>query len=176
MTVARNLIPLFVLALFAIAIYWTLAKIYDQFGHKAFVIASYLTLHLRKPVSPGRVMTWYHGFIWALRWIIVPVFFLPLAANTALLGWRGYKWRSLRRSANVLYWFEVCALLLIAIWVPLRLLHWIPEFTRFNAQMASFAGRFALGYLLFVSALFSLEFFTSAGKPRPIQPSTVVSP
>jgi hypothetical protein len=176
LNVGRNLIPLFVLAITAIAIYWVLAKIYGQFGHKAFLVASFLTLHLRKPVSPGRVLGWYRDFIWLLRWLIVPVLLLPLAANTALIGWRGYQLHSLRRSGSVLYWIEVCALLLIAIWVPLRLLHWIPEFARFNAQMASFAARFALGYLLFVAALLSLEFFTSGGKPRAIQPNTVASP
>lgn len=175
-TAARNLIPLFVLAIATIAIYWVLARLYNEFGHKAFVIASYITLHLRKPVSPRRVLAWYHALIWALRWVIVPVLLLPLAANATVLGWRGYRWRSIRRSGNVLYWIEVCALLLIAIWIPLRLLHWIPELTRFSAQMASFVARFALGYLLFVAALLSIEFFTSTGKPRSIQPSTVVSP
>lgn len=176
LTVARNLIPLFVLAIVAAAIYWILTKIYGEFAHKAFVIASFLTLHLRKPVAPGRVLAWYHGFIWLLRWLIVPALLLPVAANIALLGWRGYRLHSLRRSSNVLYWVEVCALLLIAIWVPLRLLHWIPDLPRFNVQMASFVGRFGLGYLLFVTALLALEFFTSAGRPRKIQPSTAVSP
>ena len=84
--VSANLIPLFVLALIAIAIYWILTVVYDKFGHKAFLIASYLTLHLRKPVTPGRVLGWYHGLIWLLRWVIVPVILLPIAASTALSG------------------------------------------------------------------------------------------
>ena len=175
-TVARNLIPLFVLAVAAIAIYWLLMWLFDQFGHRAFIIASFLTLHTRKPVSPQRVLACYHALIWLLEWVIVPVILLPVAAKTAVHGWSGYRVRSLRWSSALLYWIEVCGLLLLAIWVPLRLLHWIPVFTKFNAQMASFVGRFALGYLLFVVALLSLEYFTSAGKPRSIQPNTVVSP
>ncbi len=175
-TVAHNLLALFVLALIAILIYWALATEYNKFGHKAFVIASYITLHLRKPASPKVVLACYHGILWALEWLIVPALLLPLAANIALTGWHGYRFRSLRRSGNILYWVEVCALLLIAIWVPLRLVHWTPELPRFNAQMASFLARFAVGYLLFVTALLSLEYFTSGGKPLSTQPSTAASP
>jgi hypothetical protein len=173
---ARNLVPLFVLAIVAIALYWFLAYLYGIFTHRAFVIASYFTLHWRKPVSPARVLAWYHGLIWLFRWLIVPAILMPLAAAVARLGWRGFDFRSLRRSSNVLYWIEVCALLLLAIWVPLRLIHWIPPLQDFSAQFASLAGRLGLGYLLFVVALLSLEFFTSAGNPRTIHPSTVASP
>lgn len=175
-TVASNLIPLFVLAICAMVLYWALAQLYQKFTHSAFVIASFLTLHLRKPVSPGRVLAWYHGLIWILRWVVVPAILLPLAASLARHGWRGYRLSFLRRSRNPLYWIEVCAFLLLAIWVPLKLVHWIPKLPAFNAQMASFVARFALGYLLFIAALLSLEFFTSAGKPREIHPSTVASP
>ena len=173
---ASNLFPLFVLAICAILLYWALAQIYNKFAHNAFVIASYLTLHLRKPVSPARVLAWYHTLIWILRWVALPALLLPLVASSARDGWRGYRWASLRRSRNALYWIEVCAFLLLAIWVPLKLLHWVPKLPAFDAQMASFFARLALGYLLFVAALLSLEFFTSAGKPREIQPSTVPSP
>jgi hypothetical protein len=174
--VARHLIPLLALAIIAIAIYWSLAWLYDQFGHKAFIVGSFLTLHLRKPIAPGRVLAWYHSLIWLFRWVIVPVILLPVAAKTALRGWRGYKLRSLRRSRNVLYWMEVCALLLLAVWAPLRLLQWKPEFTNFSAQMASFVARFGVGYFLFVAALLSVEYFTSAGNPRSTQRTRVVSP
>jgi hypothetical protein len=174
--VGSNLIPLFVVALCAMILYWALAQIYDKFIHSALVIASFLTLHLRKPVSPGRVLACYHGLIWILRWVALPALLLPLAASLARDCWRGYRLSSLRRSRNVLYWIGVCALLLLAIWLPLKLVHWIPKLPAFNAQMASFLARVALGYLLFVVALLSLEFFTSAGKPCEIQPSTLVSP
>ena len=171
-----NLVPLFLLAILATVLYGCLAQLYLKFTHSAFVIASFLTLHLRKPVSPGRVLGCYHGLIWLLRWVALPAVLLPLAASVAQHGWRGYRLSSLRRSRNILYWIQVCAFLLLAIWVPMKLVHWIPKLTAFNAQMASFLARFALGYLLFVIALLSLEFFTSAGKPREIQPSTAASP
>jgi hypothetical protein len=175
-TTSGHLVPLFVLAVIAIFIYWVLTALFDKFAHSAFVIASFWTLHVRKPLSPARVLSCWHAFIWLLRWVIVPAILLPFAAAIASNGWRGYRVRSLRRSRSPLYWVEVCALMLLAIWVPLRLLHWVPELKPFNAQMASFLGRLALGYLLFVFSLLLIEFFTSAGKPRVTQPSTAGSP
>lgn len=173
---ARHLIPLFLLAVIAIAAYTLLDYLYGLFAHRAVLIASYLTLHLRKPISPARVLSWYHACIWTLRWLIVPAILLPLASALALRGWSGFGWRALRRSINILYWLEVCVLLLIAIWVPLRLVHWIPQLQAFSAQFLSLAARLGLGYLLFVAALLSLEFFTSAGSPRTAQSSTAASP
>lgn len=172
----RNLLPLSVIGIAAVMFYGVLAYWHDSFAHTAFVIASYTTMKLRRPVPPANVLRAFHGFIWVLRWLVVPMLLLPLAAAVANVGWHGFRARSLRRCTNLLYWLEVCALLLLAIWVPLKLLSWIPQFSSFWMQFSSFLGRLALGYLLFVSGLLSLEFLTSAGKPRFIQASTLSSP
>jgi hypothetical protein len=124
---------------------------------------------LRKPVPPSRVLTCFHAFIWLLRWIVVPALALPLAARIVSKT----SPRLLRRWP---YWLAAGALLLCAFWVPLRILDWIPQANGFGMQAASLAIRIGFGYLLFVAALLTLEFFTSAGKPRSSQPITVVSP
>lgn len=172
----RHLLPLFVLAIVAIGIYALLAWWHDSFRHNAFIIGSYSTMKLRKPVPPSAVERGFHVFIWILRWIVVPVIFLPLAAGAALDGWRGIRWRSFAPGRRVLYWIEVCALLLCAIWVPLRLVNWIPHVDSFGGQFASFAARMGIGYLLFVTGLLTLEFFTSSGRPRATQFSTASAP
>jgi hypothetical protein len=174
--VLRHLIPLFVIATVAIIIYGLLAYWRVSFNHKAFVIASYITMKLRKPVSPSRILSFYQGVIWLVCWLAVPVLLLPLSQAIASSGWRGFRVQSFDRSRNVLYWLEACGLLFVAIWIPLKLITWIPQVTHFNGQMASFAARFTLGYLSFVGALLSLEFATSRGKPREIHPSTASSP
>lgn len=172
----RHLLPLFVLAVMAAIIYGLLAWWHDSFQHNAFVIGSYSTMKLRRPVPPSAVERGFHVFIWILRWIIVPVFFLPLGAGAALEGWSGIRWPSLAPSRRVLYWVEVCALLLCAIWVPLRLAYWIPHVDSFGGQAASVVARMGIGYLLFVSALLALEFFTSSGRPRVTQVNTASAP
>src|SRR5581483_6028963 len=117
-TTLRHLLPLFLIAIAAALIYGLLAYWNDSFAHKAFVIGSYTTIKLRKPVPPSGVLRWYRGFIWLLRWLIVPALLFPLTATVARFGWRGFRLHSLRRGKNLVYWFEVCVLLLLAIWVP----------------------------------------------------------
>jgi hypothetical protein len=172
----RHLLPLLTLAVTAAAIYVLLAWWRDSFQHRAFVIGSYTTMTLRKPVSPSAVERWFHAFIWILRWVIVPVFFLPLAAGAALEGWAGIRWHSLRPLRRVTYWLEAAALLLCAIWVPLKLVHWVPHIDSFSGQVASLVVRLGMGYLLFIAALLSLEFFTSSGRPRVTQVNTASTP
>lgn len=176
LTALRHLAPLFVIAVAAGIIYGLLAWWHDSFGHKAFVIGSYATMKLRKPVAPARVLQWFDVLIWLLRWMIAPVILFRLGASVAARGWAGFRlpWPAPR--VRWLYWIAVCALLLCAIWVPLKLIDWAPHIRQFGLQMASFLGRLGVGYLLFAGALLVLEFLTSAGKPRATQPSTVGSP
>lgn len=173
-TAARNLFPLLVVAILAAVIYGLLAYIYNKFQHNAFLIGSYATMHARKPLAPAKVLRWYHVFIWILRWLVVPALLFPLTAAVARMGWVGFRVRSLR--LNPLYWVEVCLLLLLAVVVPLRLMNWIPEFSKFAVQMTSLIARMGLGYLLFVAALLTIEFLTARGRPRFTQPNTVPSP
>ncbi len=173
---ARNLAPLFVLGIAALIVYALLAWWHDSFGHVAFVAGSYATMRLRKPVPPTSVERGFHVFIWILRWLIVPVILLPLASAVAVRDWAGWRWGALRPGKRVLYWIEVCALLVVAIWVPLKLVAWVPLAAHFNTQMISFLARFGVGYLLFVCGLLAVEFLTSSGTPRATQPSTAGSP
>lgn len=172
----RNLLPLLVVALCAAMVYAFLAYINSRFEHNAFLIGSYATMRTRKPVAPANVLHWYHVLIWILRWLLVPALLFPLTAAVARSGWAGFRLGSLRRSRNVLYWIEVCVLLVLAIIVPLHMMNWIPQFSRFAMQMVSFLGRIGIGYLLFVAALLTIEFLTSRGNPRLSQPKTVPSP
>jgi hypothetical protein len=165
----RRLPQLFVLAVIVTLVYGLLSYCYGAFDHTAFVIGSAGTMTLRRPVPPARVLAGFHALIWLLRWIVVPALALPLAARIV-------EGRSSRLSRRWPYWLAVGALLLSAVWVPLRLLDWIPNVNAFGTEAVSFAIRIGLGYLLFVAALLTLEFFTSSGSPRPSQPSTVVSP
>jgi hypothetical protein len=172
----RHLLPLLVLAIVVAGVYGLLAHWYDSFAHIAFLIGSWATMLLRRPVAPERVLDWYHILLWVLRWVVIPVIALPLASRIAVAGWEGFHWSSLGRSRRVVYWLELCVLLLCAAWVPFKLLRWIPGSGAFPLEMASFVARFGLAYLLFVSAVLALEFLTSVGRPRFSHPNTISSP
>jgi hypothetical protein len=177
----RHLLPLIAVALAAAGIYALLMWWQARSPDKAFKIASYITLKLRKPLKPATVEHIFGVGFWIVRWAVVPVFLLPLAAAVAGQGWSGFGagfWRMARRW---LYWIETPALLVCALWAPRKLLAWTPTMHSFGMEMTSFVARALAAYLLLTAALLALEFFTgrgsaSAGNPAVSQPVTVASP
>jgi hypothetical protein len=172
----RNLLPLILLTIVVALIYAALHHFYISFGHEAFNIGSYSTMKLRRPVEPAKVLQGFHIFIWLLRWFVVPVFALPLAAEVADRGWSGFTVNAFRRSRKFLFWLEAGVLLVAAIHLPLHLFYWIPKAPSFALEVVSVTLRIGLGYLLFTAGLLAAEYFTSAGNPRVTQPNTAVSP
>lgn len=171
----RNLMPLFTLALLGIAIYAVLLWTASVYHYPAYVIGSWLTMTLHKPVPSKSVENVFHAVLLFLEWIVVPSLLFPMAAAVTARGWRGL--RIQRRSGHTwLYWIATGVLLFCAIWVPVKLFFWVPEIKTFSGQMISFALRVGAGYLLFVFGLLILDFLTSAGNPRDTQLSTAESP
>jgi hypothetical protein len=174
-TALRHLLPLAVAAVFLVMLYFALDGFAASRNSWAATTASWFTLKLRKPVRPAAVLRAIEMVLWLVRWMVLPVLWLPMVAGIAALGWRGFRalgsrWR------KPLYWVEAPVLLLMAAWLPLKLLAWVPEIGSFGLQMASFVARAAAAYLLFVAGWLAIAFVTSGGKPRLTQPKTAVSP
>ncbi len=137
-TAGRKLPLLVAAAILAIVLYGLLAWAASASGQPAFQLASWLTLHLRKPVKPATIARIFQTFFWIVRWIVLPVLVLPVP------NWR--------------YWLAVPALLLAGLQLPFVLLRWIPPFENFSMQFASFTLRILLAYLLFVASALMLAF------------------
>lgn len=167
----RNLAPLFLLAILVLILYGLLSMWRDYSAQPAFKVASYLTLKLRKPVKPAAVQTILNGLLWLVRWWLLPILLLPLAAQIASRGWSGY--RHLQIPRRWLYWIEVIALLLAGIWLPQKLIAWVPKLTSFSMQMVSFIIRASVAYLLFVTSCLLLEHFSASAAltPEPSAPA-----
>lgn len=170
----RHLPPLLLLAVLASVAYALLTSLYGSLGRPAFVIGSYLTMLFRRPVPPARVLDTFHLLIWLLRWLAVPALLVPMAARIAVAGWQGFRFS--HQSKRALYWIQVCLLLLAAVWLPAKLLAWIPGMPNFGAEMASFLIRLVIAYLLFAGVLLALEWRTAAGRPLLTQPRTSSTP
>jgi hypothetical protein len=173
-----NVPPLLAAVLMVGAVYWVLARGAASSSDLAFQIASYITLKSRSPLAPETVQSIFDSALWLLRWIVIPVFYLPVLSAMAVRGWSGIRELFARRPW--IYWLQAPVLILCALWVPLRLLTWIPQMETFATEMGSFVLRAGGAYLLFTVAGLALAFVTaaamSAGRPRVTQPSTVVSP
>ncbi|MGP8245658.1 MAG: hypothetical protein ACLQVN_14210 [Bryobacteraceae bacterium] len=174
-TALRHLLPLAVAAMLLLFLYLALDGWTESRDSWAAKTASWFTLKLRQPVRPAAVLRAFDIALWLVRWMVLPVLWLPMLAGIASVGWRGFlalgsRWR------KPLYWLEAPVLLWMAVWVPLKLLAWIPEISGFSLQMASFVVRAAAAYLLFVAGWLGIAFVTSGGKPRLTQSNTAVSP
>jgi hypothetical protein len=90
---------------------------------------------------------------------VLPVALLPMAAGIASRGWRGWgecTWRSGWR-----YWVEVPLLLVAGLLLPFVLLGWVPAVGGFAMEAVSFSIRMLAAYLLFVAAVWTLEWRTA---------------
>ncbi|HTQ53037.1 MAG TPA: hypothetical protein VMI94_01175 [Bryobacteraceae bacterium] len=166
-TVTRRLALLTTAVLGLLVIYLLLAQWAVYSAKPAFRIASWLTLTFRRPVKPAAVQSVLDGGLWLVRWVAVPVIALPLLSGIVT---------GRRRGRSLLYWVEVPILLVCGLWLPLKLIAWVPQVSGFGLQMFSLAVRLAIAYLLFVAEWLALEFITSGGRPRVTQPSTAASP
>ncbi len=170
----RHLPAVIVAGIVIALVYWGLAKWNLYSAKPAFRIASWLTLKLRKPVRPASVGLVFGAVLWAIRWVVLPVVFLPIVSAVARWGWSGFGVAN--RRPNRLYWIVTPMLLLCFLRFPLLLINWVPRVSGFGLQSVSFALRAALAYLLFGGAWLLLAFVTSGGDPRATQPNTVASP
>jgi hypothetical protein len=168
----RHFPPLLVLALISALLYGVLLWMFHSFDHAAFAIASFVTMTIRKPLSPDRVLGGYHLLLSVLRWLVCPAILFPAAARIAEEGWRGFRWRRGPWLRAFVFSLAVGALLLAAFVLPLQVIAWVPKFPQFGMQMLSVVVRVTFAYLLFVFSLLSIERLTSGGMPVRSQPST----
>jgi hypothetical protein len=161
-TALRHVPVLLVAAIFALALYGLLAWAAGASGQPAFRLASWLTLKLRTPVKPVLVARIFLAGFWIVRWMVLPVALVPMASGIAKRGWRGcgeFGWRGGWR-----YWLEVPLLLAAGLLLPFVVLGWVPAVGGFTLEAVSFSVRMLVAYLLFVGALWTLEWVTA--RPR----------
>jgi hypothetical protein len=159
-TALRHVAPLVVAAIVVLVAYGLLVWAADALVTPAFKVASYMTLKLRKPVKPASVLTVFRAAVWSVRWILLPVALLPMAAGIAARGWRG--WSEFTWRASWRHWLAVPVLLLAGLLLPFTLLGWIPRASSFGMEVASFSLRALCAYLLFVGAMVTLAARTAS--------------
>ncbi len=174
-TSLRNLIPFAVAAVAAGALLLAVMSGADLFAGYGFRLASYLSLKFHIGAKPSSIAAVPRRIALVIEWVVLPVLILPMLSAISESGWRGF------RSASAgwrrwIYWIQTPVLLLIVVYLPIRLMHWVPAVQGFGMQLFSFAARALAAYLLFGIGWLLLAFVTSGGSPRATQPMTTVSP
>jgi hypothetical protein len=149
----RRMPALLIAAIVILLLYIALGKLQDACADPSFRLASWLTMKLRKPVKPAVVLGIVAAIFWLIRWIVLPILLLPWIR--VVLTWR--RPPGLRGGLQWTQRLLTPLLLLAALWLPFRILHWRPLMTNFPLEMTSFIIRAALAYLLFTGGLLALE-------------------
>lgn len=148
----RQWLPGAVLVFFLFAALAGMAcKLHAELPDAAQSAASWLTLHLRRPVDPDRLTQRVQAAEFVGVWFAFVVLWLPLAAaalvgESELWGVAMRAWRSLR------YWLAtlVCAVVgHTAFW---KLAEWVPKAKGIAMETASMLARFAVGYVIALGA------------------------
>ncbi|MGA2773783.1 MAG: hypothetical protein ABSG26_23540 [Bryobacteraceae bacterium] len=162
-TVLRHMAPFLAAVILIAAVYWLLAQWAAYSATPALRIAAWCTLKLRKPIKPATVLRAFDLVLALVRWMVIPVFVLPMFSGIAAHGWRGAAEFGRHRRSRF-YWFAAPLLLLCALALPWHLVAWVPRVGSFTLEMLSFMARAAISYLLFITAWTFLASLTSGGK------------
>ena len=141
-------------------LFWALGQLIPSLTTAGERTASWLTFHLRKPIKPATLVKIYLAVLWGVRWIVLPAIFLPMAAGAALNGARGM-WRGGGR----VFWLQYLVALLVGMYVPGWLIHWVPKLTGTVPQVVSFLARFGIAYAVLTTAWLMAAFFSAQRKP-----------
>ena len=159
-TALRHLPAMFAFAAATLFVYFLVAQAQDAMAQPAARISPWLTLHLHRPIRPPSILKWVGVVFWLIRWVVLPVLFFPMFAGIAARGVRGAM--SFRRGWS--YWVVAPVLLLAALWLPVRLIGWVPQVGGFGMEMTSLLVRLVLAFTLFVSACIALEWITGSSR------------
>jgi hypothetical protein len=104
-------------------------------------ISSAIALRLKKPVAPERVSLWLEWVVFGLRWMALPLLFIPWITRAG--GARPIRfWRFL---------LTYLAAFLVGALIPHYLVHWVPKLHGFRPQLLSAAARFFVAYLILIT-------------------------
>lgn len=107
--------------------------------------------------TPKEVFHTADRVLWFLLWVLVPAVWLPIATTVAAAGLRVKRMvRSLRVLRRPAYWLRFCVLMLVAVYVPYRLVWWIPDLSDLRKQAWSMGLRFFVAYVILISAWIAL--------------------
>jgi len=141
---------LVVFVLFA-GLAWLAAELLEWLPAGTQSAASWLTLHLRRPVDPYLLQERAESVEFIGGWFLFVLIWLPLAAAAFLKEagmWRAAAraWRSLR------YWLGTLTCAVVGDLAFWKLAEWVPKVDGIPAQTASMVARLALGYVIALGA------------------------
>jgi len=113
-----------------------------------------LPLFLRRLTTPRSMFAASHWFTWFVYFFVGPILFLPVGAQVAIKGFRGFvSTVAIRPLREWRFWLTYLVCFLIGAYVPYTLAWMVPtKHSSLSDQTWSMVFRLGFGYLLFVTA------------------------
>jgi len=121
------------------------------------------------PRNVTRDLNW---LIVLIVFFIIPAIWLPIASTVAATGFAKGTLQSWRVLKHLLYWLWLCVLLFIGIYVPYKVVWWIPNVDDLRQQAWSMGLRFFAAYLILITAWIALVWMVGARTEREVEAST----
>lgn len=117
--------------------------------------SSWLTLRLRRPVTPAAMSSVFWWAITLMAGAVVPVLLLPWGLLTARYGFQGFAWSNLKASCRTArrlrYWLSYGVFFVAGVVIPYQLAWWIPGVEGFYLETASLIVRLGVAYVIAVT-------------------------
>jgi hypothetical protein len=117
--------------------------------------------------SPRNVMADANWLLLLLGGVVLPGLWLPIATTLAAVGFDpNHIILSRRVWKRPMYWLWFCLLLGLAVYIPYKLVWWIPGVQTIRLQAWSMGARFLLAYVIALTAFIALVWMTAAYTDR----------
>ena len=124
--------------------------------------AVWLRQKLNGGPPPRNLMNDLNWLLLLIVGFVMPGLWLPIATTVSSVGFQPeHIIRSRRVWGRPVYWLWFCLLLGLGVYVPYRLVSWIPDLRTIRQQAWSMGLRFLLAYTIGVSAFLALIWITA---------------
>lgn len=139
---------------------WSLHPYVPQF-------AVWVRQKLNSGPPPRNIMADMNWLLILLIGIVLPGLWLPIATTIAAVGFHPHHIVLSRRVwKRPLYWLWFCLLLGVGIYVPYKLVWWIPDLQTIRQEACSMGLRFFAAYLIGVTAFIAVVWMTAVRTDR----------
>jgi hypothetical protein len=123
--------------------------------------------------APRNLMNDLNWLLLLLVGFVMPVLWVPIATTVSAVGFQPeHIIRSRRVWKRPVYWLWFCLLLGVGVYIPYKLLWWIPDLQTVRQQFWSMGLRFLLAYAVGITAFIALVWMTGIYTDRedPVAP------
>lgn len=123
--------------------------------------AVWLRQKLNAGPSPRNIVADVNWLLFLLNCVVLPALWVPIATTISTVGFQPEHIIESRRVwKRPLYWLWFCLLMGLGIYLPYKLVWWIPDLQTIRQQAWSMGARFLLAYAIAITAFIGLVWIT----------------